>query len=131
MHGRYGPTAAILLSGVLILALSPRITAADPSNAPLTTEEILSGTKQTNGTDKTDPALVTGETELTKKVLDGPLLAGSSRFDTILEPAKKPKQPTGSDPKPPVAGAISEPGTAGLLVAGTFGLLVLGRRKVL
>jgi len=130
MLRRFGPTIAVLLFGILILALSPRITAADPSNAPLTTEEILSGTKST-GAVTTDPVLVTGETELTKKVLDGPLLSATSRFDTILEPAKKPKQPTGSDPKPPVAGAISEPGTAGLLVAGTFGLLVLGRRKVL
>jgi len=131
MLRRFGPTTAVLLSGLLILPLSPRAAAADPANAPLTTEEILSGTKQTDGTDKTDPALVTGEAELTKKVLDGPLLSGTSRFDTILEPAKKPKQPTGNDPKPPVAGAISEPGTAGLLVAGTFGLLVLGRRRVL
>jgi|SRR6185436_3325269 hypothetical protein len=123
-------TTAVLLTGLLVLPLLPRTVAA---NAPLTTEEILSGTKATKTTDKPDPGLITGDTELTKMVLDGPL-GGSSRFDSIAGTQKLPKDPKGSggsENKPPRGGDIPEPGTAGLLLAGAFGLLVLGRRRVL
>lgn len=132
MPRRFGRTTAVLLSGLLILPF-PRTSAADRANAPLTTEEILSGTKQTNGTDKPDPGLVTGETDLTKQVLDGLLLSGSTRLDSIATTQKQPTEPKGSggsENKPPRSGEIAEPGTAGLLVAGAFGLLLLGRRRM-
>jgi hypothetical protein len=121
-----GRTTAILLTGLLILPFGLRNAAA----APLTTEEILSGTKTTNTKGEPYPGLITGDTELTKRVLDGPL-AGSSRFDSIAGTQKQPtKGSGGTENKPPRGGDISEPGTVGLLVAGAFGLLALGRRRV-
>jgi len=122
-------TTAILLTGLLILPFGLRNAAA----APLTTEEILSGTKTTKNKGEPYPGLITGDAELTKRVLDGPL-AGSSRFDSIAGTQKQPKEPKGSggaENKPPRGGDISEPATIGLLVAGAFGLLLLGRRRVL